>query len=68
MTIRRCGSSANFAAAYNNRGDAWRAKGDLVHALTDFDRAIQLSPQFALAYDNRGLVYYQKRDHQARHS
>ncbi len=41
-------------AAYNNRGAAWFAKGDLDAAISDFSAAIQRDPSFADAFHNRG--------------
>jgi tetratricopeptide (TPR) repeat protein len=43
-------------ALYNNRGAARHARGDLVAALADFDRALELSPDYPEAYNNRGAV------------
>ena len=48
--------------AYNNRGDAWHHKGDLARAIADFSEAIRIDPGYALAYGNRGYVYYKQRD------
>src|ERR1043166_1930531 len=42
------------ANAYNNRGNAKDAKGDLDGAIADYDRAIELDPKYASAYYNRG--------------
>jgi tetratricopeptide (TPR) repeat protein len=50
------------AAAYNGRGMAYRYKGDLVHAIADFNQAIALDPKYAHAYNNRGLSYEAKGD------
>jgi len=46
------------AEAYNNRGDAKRVKGDLKGALADFDKAIELKPDLAAAYNNRALLSF----------
>src|SRR5271165_2914688 len=43
------------AAAYYNRGNAKRAKGDSDGAITDYSKAIELKPDFAEAYSNRGV-------------
>lgn len=53
------------AIAYNNRGRAYyikflsaEKKNDLLkHALGDYDKAIELQPQFAIAYLNRSDIY-----------
>jgi tetratricopeptide (TPR) repeat protein len=46
-----------FGEAYNNRGLAYRAKGNDVQALADFDQAIRFMPSSSESYNNRGLVY-----------
>jgi len=50
----------NDAIACNNRGLAYRDKGELDRAVADFNEAIRLDPEFALAYNNRGLAYRDK--------
>ena len=51
------------AAAYNNRGTVYDAKGEHFRAIADFDKAIALNPKFAIAYHNRGLTYAHKGEH-----
>jgi tetratricopeptide (TPR) repeat protein len=46
-----------LAIALNNRGVAFKAKGDFDHALQDYDMSIQLDPYAANHYNNRGVVY-----------
>ncbi len=41
---------------YNNRGLARYDQGDLSNAIVDFDQAIILNPNDAIAYNNRGLA------------
>ena len=48
------------AAAYRNRGFAWKSKGDYDRAIADYNEAIRLDPKFAIAYYNRGLAYEAK--------
>ena len=48
--------------AYNNRGIAYRDKGALNSALTDFNEAIKIAPKFALTYINRSALYHEKGD------
>ena len=47
----------DLAVIYTNRGNAHRDKGDFDKAVVDFDRAIQINPNFTTAYYNRGLAY-----------
>ena len=58
-TLRRCASTPNYAAAYYNRGIAWRHKGDPDRAIADYDQAIKLNPT-AAAYNNRGSAWAAK--------
>ena len=46
-----------YAAAYNKRGDAYRAQDDYARAIADYTQAIQLDPEYAIAYSNRGNAY-----------
>src|SRR5262249_40784773 len=52
-----------FAHAYNNRGNAYDAKGDHDRPFADYNKAIDLDPKFAIAYYNRGVAYTAKGDH-----
>ena len=39
---------------------AYLQKGDYDHAIEDLDTAIQLKPNYANAYTNRGVAHYKK--------
>jgi tetratricopeptide (TPR) repeat protein len=52
----------DYAEAYNNRGMARKAHGDLAGALSDYDQAIRLKQDFVLAYYNRGNARRQSGD------
>jgi len=43
--------------AYNNRGVAGEAQGNLQGAIADFNTAIRLNPHNAITYLNRGDAY-----------
>ena len=47
----------NDAAFYNNRGIDYRKENKLDLAIKDFDKAIELNPEFAEAYNNLGNAY-----------
>jgi tetratricopeptide (TPR) repeat protein len=46
-----------LAVAYNNRAAAHKKGGNLIRALSDYNQAIKLNPNYAHAYYNRGLTY-----------
>jgi CHAT domain-containing protein/Tfp pilus assembly protein PilF len=53
-----------FSDSYNNRGFLyWKFKGDVDHALADFNTAIALDARNARARINRALVLSEKGDH-----
>ena len=51
------------AIAYYNRGAAFQTKGDVDRAITDYDAAIGLKPDYAAAYENRARAYVAKGDY-----
>jgi tetratricopeptide (TPR) repeat protein len=51
-----------LAAAYNNRGVAYRLKTEYDKAIDDFDEAIKLRPNYPNAFNNRGVAYRNKGD------
>jgi Flp pilus assembly protein TadD len=50
----------NQAVAFNSRGIAFAMKGKQDQAITDFNRAIQLEPDYAGAFSNRANAYAAK--------
>ena len=48
---------------YLNRGDAFLGKGNYDFAIEAYDKAIELKPDFAVAYSNRGQAYAKKGDY-----
>ena len=51
-----------LAALLNYRGVAYKAKGDLDHAIADYTEAIRRDPDYAAAYNSRGIAYKAKGD------
>ena len=49
-------AAESLAVTYNNRGLVW-LRHDFKKSLKDFDKAIELDPQLALAYYNRGVLH-----------
>ncbi len=56
---------AQYAKAYNNRGNAYATLGDLQQALADYDRALELDDSLDLTYFNRGVIYYKLGNYEA---
>ena len=52
------------AEAYYNRGVAKSQLGDFQGAITDYDQAIKIKPDYAEAYYNRGLAKQNLEDNQ----
>lgn len=50
------------AEDYYNRGDARFKKGETDRAISDFTRAIEMNPKFAMAHFYRGRAYLSKRE------
>lgn len=54
----------NLRAVLNNRGIAYKNKGDNVHAVADFSQAIDLNPNDDKALNNRGALYMNEGDYE----
>jgi tetratricopeptide (TPR) repeat protein len=50
----------SLVIAYNNRGNAYTAKGQYDRAVQDYDQSIKLNPNYARAFNNRGVAYQKK--------
>src|SRR5262245_13821293 len=55
-------SQCKPSASYIERRDKFHSQGDLDRAIADYTIAIQVAPNFALAYFNRALVRQEKGD------
>ena len=49
-----------LAIAYNNRGNAYTAKGDYDLAILDFDQSIKQNPTYARPFNSRGVANLKK--------
>jgi tetratricopeptide (TPR) repeat protein len=54
---------AILSTAHNNRGVAYKVKGEYDLALKDYDLAIELNPNAASHFNNRGVLYRLKHDY-----
>lgn len=52
----------NQCVVHFHQGNAYYDRGDYDQAMTDFDKAVELCPTYAAAYNNRGRVYAAKGD------
>jgi len=50
-----------LALKFSNRGVEWRLKQDYARAISDYDEAIRLDPDYADAYYNRCVAYNRQR-------
>ncbi len=55
-------SPRDAAAAFYNRGMAYRSQGKLDRAIDDYGQALRLRPAFADALNERGVAYFQNGD------
>jgi tetratricopeptide (TPR) repeat protein len=55
---------ALLAPIYSRRGNTYLSFKDYQQAIADFDRALELDPNFAFAYRNRGWAYYWLKEYQ----
>ena len=53
-----------YLLALNNRGILNGKAGNVSGAISDFEQAIQIKPDYAEAYYNRGVALYQKGEQQ----
>jgi lipoprotein NlpI len=51
-----------FAAAFNARGNLYRATGDLQRAMADYDEAIRLDGKTPIEFVNRGTAHQEQGD------
>jgi len=49
-----------LVAIFHNRGSAHNSKGEYDRAILEFNKAIEINPQFIMAYNNRGNAYQDK--------
>lgn len=56
-------TSENLARAFNNRGLAFARLNDLPRAISEFDQAVRVNPQYSEAYRNRGGVFAMRGDY-----
>ena len=55
-------STRDAAAAFYNRGIAYRNQGQFDRAIDDYDQALRLRPVFAEAWNDRGVAHHLKGD------
>src|ERR1700689_549806 len=51
----------DLAELYSHRGNAYYAENDNDRAIADYGKAIELDPKFTIAFDQRGVAYFDKK-------
>ena len=54
--------SQRFAGAFGNRGNAYAKKKDYAPAIRDYNKAIEIDPTHAVAFNNGGNAYDDKKN------
>src|SRR5215472_3920814 len=54
------GNIKMLAAAYNNRGNAYTSQGQYDLAMEDYNKSINLDPNYAYPLNNRGVLHKKK--------
>ena len=62
LITSRAPTSLGLAIAYNNRGNAYVAKGKYNLAIADYNHALAMNPRYAKAYNNRGVAFEKQGD------
>jgi len=57
-------STQGLVIMFIGRGLAWNGKGDYERAIADYNEAIRLNPQDALAFNSRGNAWWTKGDYE----
>jgi len=57
-------TTRDAAAAFYNRGHAYRNQGQFDRAIDDYDQALKLRPNFADAWNDRGVAWRLKGDNE----
>jgi len=55
-------SKPDDASGYYNRGSAKSELNDFYGAIVDYKKAIEINPNFSMAYNNLGWIYFKKKD------
>ncbi len=58
------GINSKDADYYVERGDEYLYQGNYKQAIADYDKAIELDPSCATAYNNRGITYRKQGDYE----
>ena len=61
--MKRFASIRSNAIARNNRANTFRNSGDIERAVADYDEAVRLDPNYAVAYMNRGSAQYEAKNY-----
>ena len=62
MTGKALGFDPQLAEAHSLKGYQLRQEGKIEEALLSFDRALQLNPNLAAAYNGKGWIYFDNMD------
>jgi tetratricopeptide (TPR) repeat protein len=54
--------SPQSSGAYNSRGNAFAAKGDIESAIADYNRSVEILPEYVDVYNNLANAYKRKGD------